>query len=218
MLVFSSLRLACSERKTGKDVFVKALLYIGARLVVIAGCLWLIISCGLDNKGTTPRPTTSPFAVPTKTSYYAPQPSTPPYISAVAPSPGSILNMQDFRDGKIDEGERWQAGISQPICLKLEALWLARPGDDLSNADLFLEHVEFIVDDQLLPRPDWIEQLIDLVSITFPEGGDTALVGGPFFFCWKNDLNAGTHIAHFKFHKTSGEVAEYQWSFILADD
>jgi hypothetical protein len=163
--------------------------------------------------------TPQPCAVtPTRTSYYAPQPSAPPYISAVAPPPGSILNMQDFRDGKIDAGgSRWHATISQPICMKIEALWLAQPGDDLSSADLFLQHVEFTVDDQLMPHLDGIEALGDIVSITFPEGGDTALARGPYFFCWKNELEAGTHTARFKFYKTLGEEVEYQWSFTLTD-
>jgi hypothetical protein len=206
---------------------------IGTRLVVMTICLMLFVACEADTKDVnlvtiTSSPATatnipaSPSPIPTRTPYYAPQPYPGPYtyIEAVAPSPGSILNVEDFRNGKHEAGGRWHVAepLAPSICAKLNAVPLLQPGDDFSEADPFLERIEFIVDDQVLSRPYGIDGVATLTWLLDEDGEEVAVATGPFFFCWKADLGVGVHTAYLKVRKTSGEVVEYKWSFTLTDD
>lgn len=202
------------------------------RLVVIIICLLLFAACRSDTKDENLRPTALssaiptdipalPSAIPTRTPYLAPQPPTARYIMGVIPTSGSILNVQDFREGKhIDKEGDWLVvgPITQSICVELDAWWLLEPGDDFTSGDLLLERIEFIVDNQILSRPDGIGDFITLSWLLDEDGNKVAVAGGPYVFCWASDLDAGTHTAYLEVRKTSGQVLEYRWSFTLTDD
>ena len=82
---------------------------LGVRLASMAAFLVLLANCEWDKRDAESGTPTPPAAtmktpslssrLPTRTPYYAPQPSSATFIQAVAPPPGSILNIQDFRDG-----------------------------------------------------------------------------------------------------------------------
>jgi hypothetical protein len=202
----------------------KGLTRIGVQIFTLTIFLLLFTACGLDAEDVNEQYTTSLSAVPTRTPYYGPHSSTPPHIIFVAPPDGSVINVQDFRDGKHDIGPKEPGRVGpagslvQPICVGLQASKFASPGDELTDVDTLLERTELIVDNQARPRPEGIEMLLGLETLIFPEGGEPARVGGPFFFCWQNDLDAGTHTAQLNVRKLSGEVVEYEWSFTLTDD
>jgi hypothetical protein len=140
---------------------------------------------------------------------------------ALIPSPNSILNLQDFQDGKHSDYYRdWAAvdSINQSVCIDIDAWWLLEPGDDFTNEETLLERVQLSVDDQILLRPDEIGNLLGLDWLLDDQGNEVAVAGGPFVYCWESDLDVGTHIVHLKVHKTSGQMLEYKWSFTLTED
>ena len=179
-------------------------------LFVLAGCLLWFVACG-----------TNKTSVPTETFFYE-RSFLPHYIIYTAPEADSIIELKDFQAGKNYIGPTGPSrlgpvgSLEQPICVGLDALELASPGDDLTNADSLLERIELVVDGQVYSQPERVEMLLGVETIVFPEERGSALVGGPFFLCWQSDLDVGTHIVQLNVNK-SGEVLEYKWSFTLME-
>jgi hypothetical protein len=205
-------------------------IHLGVRLASMAVFVVLLADCEgykrdaeIGTLGPPAKTMETPslsLRLPTRTPYYAPQPSSATFIQAVAPPPGSILNIQDFRDGKHNGGASWH--VAEPnapsICAKVDAARLMVPGDDFSRPDQLLRQIEVIVDDQLLPAPDGIDYVATKTWLEDEAGNEVAVAAGPFFFCWHLDLNPGNHTARIKGHKTSGEVLGFEWSFRLTSD
>ncbi len=153
---------------------------------VVACIMWTTSACG-------PLPTPGPRFT---------------YIEDVSPRESAIIRLSVYRHrDACPPGFEFGSGCARGICVQFTVhpeLWEA--DDDFTDIATVESRVTLSLDGHTLPR----------VGVgTVP----TLVVGQPwmpfYVACSEADPGIGTHKATFQFRKTSGQVSEYTWYFLI---
>lgn len=141
----------------------------------------------------------------------------PDFLYYVFPEPGETYSLDEFAELIENFGT---LPVSGEVFFDVRMESLVEEGDDFDSVDDFVPRVSVKIDDRLFSEPHGMTRT-DASPTTFVDpdtGGVFQIPGGaPFRLYYTMAREPGLHTVEVEIRRTSGEVVNYTWSFVLTE-